>query len=128
MLDKTITSALCRLRVKIIRDGLEGLPHVEALLTLRGVRLTKVPRKTPHDRQQQRGISLMVRTALQSGPQTTCGIGDTIMAARPGLGRMSVMVRVYRAIYKLRDKGLVRREGRLWGLMPPSASSPSTRG
>ena len=117
MLDKTITSALLTLRKQIIREQLDGLEHVNALLSSRGVRLTKVPRKTPHDRQQQRGVSLMVRTALQSGPQTTCEIGDAIMAARPGLDRKSAMVRVYRAIYKLRDRGMVRREGRVWGLL-----------
>jgi hypothetical protein len=37
MLDKTITSALLHLRAQIIRDRLDGLGHVNALLVQRGI-------------------------------------------------------------------------------------------
>jgi hypothetical protein len=37
MLDKTVTSALLHLRAQIIRDRLDGLDHVNALLVQRGV-------------------------------------------------------------------------------------------
>jgi hypothetical protein len=37
MLDKTITNALIALRKQIIRESLDGLPHVDALLAARGV-------------------------------------------------------------------------------------------
>lgn len=116
MLDGTITSALCRLRVKIIREGLEGLPHVEALLSLCGVRLTKVSPAMPADCQHYSGVRPVVLAALQDGAKTPGQVGDAIMAARPVMDRKRAMIRGYRMLYKLRDGGVVRCEGRLWGL------------
>jgi hypothetical protein len=120
MLDETITSALCRLRVKIIREGLEGLPQVEALLTLRGIRLTKVPPLMPPDCQHHRGVRPVVLAALQGGAKATGHVGDAIMAARPGMDRKRAMIRAYRMLYK--------KDAAKWGLTPPSASIPSKRG
>ena len=37
--DETITASLYYLRAQIIRDGADGLEHVEALMRLRGLAL-----------------------------------------------------------------------------------------
>ena len=130
MFDRTIDSVLQALRRRIIRDGLEGLPHVEALLTMRGVRLTKVPPPMPPDCKHHRAVMPVVLASLQGGGKTIGQVGDSIMAARPGMDRKRAMIRGYRMLYKLRNKGAVRNDGGLWGLVvtPPSASSPSTCG
>lgn len=59
---------MLHLRVKTIRENLEGLEHVEALLKMRGVDLARhhVPRKTA----QRRDTALIALGALRSGPKT----------------------------------------------------------
>ena len=49
--DKTIVNVLHHIRSSILRDGLEGLEHVDALLCLRGVDPASlyVPKKWPND-------------------------------------------------------------------------------
>ena len=116
MLDKSIDSALQALRRQMIREGQNGLCHVEALLRLRGIRLAKVPPPMPDDCLHYGAVRPIVLAALQGGADTTCQIADAVLAAMPGMDRQRALIRVYRAVYKLRDKGLVRQEGRLWGL------------
>ena len=61
MLDKTIDSALLNLRRDLIRGAGDGLAHVEALLTLRGVALPEVrPKRAPGCA----GQGVMARMAL----------------------------------------------------------------
>ena len=69
MLDKTIDSALQALRKRMIREGLGGLPHVEveALLTLRGLRLTKVPPPMLPDCKHHRAVRPVVLASLRGG-------------------------------------------------------------
>ncbi|MTJ05746.1 MAG: hypothetical protein FH759_13765, partial [Sediminimonas qiaohouensis] len=47
MQDRTIDNALLALRKEIVRHGRDGLDHVEALLTLRGVELPEYTRRLP---------------------------------------------------------------------------------
>ena len=130
MLDKTVDNALCRLRVKIIREGLDGLPHVEALLTMRGVCLTTVPPPVRSDCQHFFGVRPVVLATLQGGARTTGQIGNAIVAARQGMDRKQAMIRVCRMLYKLRDKGVVLKDGGVWVLVVtlPAANNPSRRG
>lgn len=118
MLDKTIISALLNLRKQIIRDGLTGLDHVNALLAARGIDTARLhdPQVWPVGSRGQRGIQLLVLASLRAGPKTPAQIGADFMAAKPGLARERAMIRVYRTIYKLRSKGLVVKIGLTWGL------------
>ena len=118
MLDQTITNALLDLRARTIRDGSEGLAHVVALLILRGVDLATqhVRRKIPQDSCAQSEVKLFILAALRDGPKTPAQIGAHFMAAKPWIAPNRAMIRVYRAIYKARDKGVVRRDGRVWRL------------
>lgn len=118
MIDKTITSALLALRKQIIWDGLDGLEHVNALLMARGIDpagLNTVPRQLAQAC-ARRGIQMLVLASLRTGPKTHTQIATALVAARPSLEPGRVAACVYRAVYKLSDKGLVRREGRLWGM------------
>jgi hypothetical protein len=49
MSEGVIIGVLCHIRAEILRDGLDGLEHVEALLRARGVdpETLYVPRKVP---------------------------------------------------------------------------------
>ena len=91
------------------------MEQVNALLSSRGIdpaRL-RVPRKRLPSEFGQRGIMLLVMASLRDGPKTYPQIAADFMSAKPALSRERVIIRVYRTIYKLRDRGVVRREGRL---------------
>ena len=118
MLDKTITSALLTLRKQIVREKQDGLEHVNALLVARGIDPTRlhVPCKQLDREFGHRGVQLLALASLRTGAKTHAQIAVDFMAAKPGLDHYRAMIRVYRTIYKLRDRGMVRRDGRLWGL------------
>jgi hypothetical protein len=119
MLDKTITSALLNLRASIIREGRDGLDHVEALLVARGVNpaAQHVRRKIPLDSCAQREVKAMVLAVLKDGPKRSRDVGDYFMMRKPGILRDRAMKRVYRAIYKMRDRGLLVTDGLVWRLV-----------
>lgn len=113
MLDKSITSALLALRAQIIRDGLEGLEHVNALLLARGVdpAAHHVPRKFA----QRRDTSRLALEALRTGPKRGEDVSRyassvTDMTYEQARGRM------YQALHGLRRRGLVAKDGRVWML------------
>jgi hypothetical protein len=113
MLDKTITSALLHLRAQIIRDGLGGIEYVNALLVLRGVNPAQhyVRRKIPQDSFEQHKAKLLVLQALRTGPKQPRDMVDAFLAAKPGLERNRVFIRLYRALRKMRDAGVLVSEG-----------------
>lgn len=118
MLSKTITSALLNLRVQIIRDGLGGLDHVEALLVARGVDPARhrVGHKKPADSCRQGEVRLIIIDAVRDGPKRPCDIGAAFMARKTHIARDRAMTKVYRAIYKMRDQGVVAGCDGMWRL------------
>jgi hypothetical protein len=118
MIEKTITSALVNLRAHIIRDGIDGLDHVNALLVMRGIDPGKlrVGRKMPADSCRQSEVRMIVIQVLRGGPKRPCEIGAHFMACKPSIAPDRAMVRVYRGIYKMRDRGVVVRDGGAWRL------------
>lgn len=114
MQDKTITNALIALRKQIIRGNLDGLAHVEALLALRQVPLVHVPRRKPADSCKQREAKMIMLDALRTGPKTAEQLRASFAAARPDVLPDRVMIRVYQAIYRMRDKGLIVKDGEVW--------------
>ena len=118
MLDKTITSALLNLRAQIIRDKLEGLEHVNALLVARGVdpaaHIVRAKRKGDAAR---RGIMrMMVLNAMRDGPKRYTEIAAIAGLRRPDIALDSMQRRTAQVLVKLQIAGAVTREGRLWGL------------
>lgn len=77
MQDKTIDNALLALRRQIIRSEGDGLDHVEALLTQRGVRIPRAVQISPLSRGECK------RLVLSMLPCTTAQAGRAIMQRVP---------------------------------------------
>lgn len=85
MQDKSIDGALLALRKQIIREKRDGLAHVEALLSLRGVHM---PTVLPAKRKDVAGKGIMtaiVLEALNDGPLQLQQIVAHVAARRPEL-------------------------------------------
>ena len=118
MKERGITNALLHLRVQIVREGLDGLNHVEALLRQRGVdpEAQHIPRKQPADKFQHAELKRLVLDALRSGPQTGEAIAAHVVAQRPHIAPCDAYRRAYVALARMKRDGVVCREGRLWAL------------
>ena len=116
MQDRSIDGALLALRKNIIRGGLEGLPHVEALLGLRGVPMPRVmPVKLP-DAARRGLMRLIVMDALRGGPMTLADLSRHVVTKRPELTYKAAYQRTSQVLTKLKLDGIVGRDGRMWGL------------
>jgi hypothetical protein len=118
MQNKTITNALIALRKQIIRENLDGLAHVDALLLARGIDPAKVrigPKRKP-DQARQGMMRLMVLEALRDGPKTLHALAAVIAARRPEIALEAAVKRTAQALDKVQRAGLVTHEGKLWGL------------
>lgn len=107
MQDKTINGALKALRKQ---GGAEG-KLAEVLLDMRGVDWSCVVQDNPLKRGQCRRFVL---NSLKDGPKTTAQIAAELVLTDPQIGRRGASNRVYQALLRAVDKGLVQREGRLW--------------
>ena len=118
MHDKTITNALLELRKRIIRGNLDGLAHVDALLVARGIDPAKlrIGSKRKPDQARQGIMRLMVIEALRSGPKRYAEISALVAPRRPEIAPAATHKRTAQALDKMQQAGLVKREGRLWGL------------
>ena len=118
MLDKTITNALKALRRQIIRENLDGLAHVDALLLARGISPAKVQirAKRKPDFSRKGIMRLMEVDALQDGPKRHPEVAASILPRRPELTPQACYKRTGQALDRLQKAGMVKREGRLWGL------------
>lgn len=125
--DETINTSLIYLRAKIIRDGLGGLEHVEALLRARGV----CPPRVPPKRVVTFGRNEVARLALDALREGPLGVGQIVRmvhAKAPNLPRRAVYKRVKKTFKRLERDGAVVRDGRLCRLTQPAANTPSTSG
>ena len=110
MLDKSIDSALLALRKNLIRGCGEGLHHVEALLTLRGVVPPAVLPAKRKDVALKGHMAMWVQEALQGGPKPFADIVAHVAIRRPEIGHEAVYRRTGQALDKLKRRGLVRLE------------------
>lgn len=112
--EETITSVLHYLRQEAVREGLDGLRHVDALLRARGVdpETLVVPRKTP--KAFARGeLQKAILEALRGGPLTGAEIAAVV---RGNLAHADAYKRVYIALNRMKGRGMVAHGGRLWHL------------
>ncbi len=118
MLDKSINGALLALRKQIIRGKQDGLEHVEALLTMRGVHMRAVlpaKRACAAGRGHSRAWIL---DALRDGPKRRRDIVRHVASQRDDIPHEIAYRRVDQCLWKMRKTGLVRREDGVWKLVP----------
>jgi hypothetical protein len=125
--DETLIAALHFMRCQIVRDDLEGLAYVDGLLRMRGIDPSSLPMPEKRPKHFARGkLRIAVMDSLRAGPMTGADLACHVRGN--GLDYATAYKRVYQCLSHMKGKGQVRRDGRLWSLKPPSASSPSTRG
>ena len=110
--DESIVSALHVLRLRIVREDADGLDHVDALLRQLGVEpeTLPMPRKTP--KAFKRGeLQRAVMAALRDGPLTGAEIAEKV---RGDIPYQDAYKRVYGTLARMKGRGRVRREGRVW--------------
>jgi hypothetical protein len=118
MLDKTIINVLLHLRAQIIRDRLDGLGHVNALLVQRGVdpsaQLVRAKRRPDSARWGM--MRVVVLDALLDGPKCNAEIVALVAERRPEITPEAAYQRAGQALAKLKRCGTVARDGKLWTL------------
>ena len=113
----TIDNALYHLRALCVREGHEGLEHVEALLRIRGLDpdAMHVPKKQP--RRFRRGeLRKAVLDALRNGPVPWRAVTDAIQTSRPDLDGGWLHPRIMGSLSTLKNEGLVKRGPSGWSL------------
>lgn len=112
--ETTIRNALLYMRAECLRDGAPGLDHVDALLRARGhdpdafTFASKTPKAFRKGELQRK-----VLAALRDGPKTG---PEIVRAIDSPLPYATTYKRVYICLSRLHGKGVVRREGRVWGV------------
>ncbi|MDD9739764.1 hypothetical protein PVW47_08250 [Marinovum sp. SP66] len=113
--DESLVSALHFMRCRIIREGLEGQEHADALLCQLGVapESLPLPRKIPH--YFKRGeLQRAIFDALRCGPLTGAEIAERV---RAGLDPKAAYRRTYQALWAMQKNGMVQNDRGLWSLM-----------
>lgn len=106
--DETINISLYYLRAQIIREGADGLEHVEALMKLRGLDLDALPVPEKRNRRFRKGqLRQAILEELRKGPRTSRQIAEAIGHDRNNFAH---------TLQALKARGVVRLEGRMWTL------------
>ena len=82
-MDKSIDAALLELRPRLLRGGLEGREHVEALLLSRGIAVRPVSRQLTAHRPSRNHLRQMILAALRGGPVTGPAIAAMVVERTP---------------------------------------------
>lgn len=117
MQDRTINNALLALRKQIIRGKRDGLDHVEALLSIRGVAMPVVlpaRRSCAAGRGQSRAL---IYDALRNGPKLRRDIVRYVANHRPEIPADVAYRRVDQCLWKMKKAGLVVQDFRLGGCL-----------
>ncbi|WP_375172601.1 hypothetical protein [Pseudooceanicola sp.] len=118
MQDKTINNALLALRKQIIREGGEGLDHVEALLALRGVDMPRVLPAKRSDVARRGQARQVIIDALRASPMSLRDLSVRVAQVRPELTPKTAYKRTSVTLAKLKEMGWVDRDGPVWRLAP----------
>ncbi len=114
MQDRTINNALLALRKQIIRCDGAGRGHVVAMLRLRGVDMPRVLPAKRQDVARKGHMSKLVLEALRGAPMATTDVAAYVARNRPELTPETAKKRTALCLTKLKRRGLVWREGRVW--------------
>ena len=121
--DKSINVSLYYLRAQIIREGLEGLAHVDALLQLRG--LDPGAMRVPPKRKRvfrNGAFRRAVLDTLREGPKTEREIVEGFAEVLAHASQKDRLARVRRCLRWLGARGAVEQDfgpdGCLWRLAP----------
>lgn len=110
--EATIRNALLYIRAECIRDGAPGIDHVDALLRLRGHDPDNFAFAKKAPKAFRRGdLQFAILTALRDGPRTGAAIAAQV---KGDLDQKAAYKRVYIALHRMKAKGMVKHEGRLW--------------
>lgn len=109
MQDKTINNAL----LALAKQGGSQAKLADVLLEMRGVKWSGI---TQDNHFKRGGTKHFVLNTLKRGPMTSWELGEVIREVRPEIGPDAAYNRAYQALRRLKDRGLVRREGRVWQL------------
>ena len=130
MQDKTINNALLRVRRDAYGRDAEAFGHAEALLQLRGVDLAAHPilRRSTVKRFGDGKMKRTILRSLRTGPKTMREIAQAVHVASPEISHQDAYKRAGISLARYKSEGLVKREGRLWGIKRPAANTPSNSG
>ena len=109
MQDKAINNAL----IALAKQGRAQAKLADVLLEMRGVEWSGIVQDNHFKRG---GTKHFVLNSLKPGPMTSWELGEKIREVRPEIGPDAAYNRAYQALRKLKDKGLVRRDGPVWSL------------
>lgn len=113
--DETLNAALHFMRCQIVRDGAEGLDHVDALLRLRGVDPESLPMPQKRPKHFARGrLRIAIMEALRDGPMTGADLARRVQGN--GLDYAAAYKRVYQCLDAMKRAGVVKRNGGKWRL------------
>lgn len=112
---KTVIDTLHYVRQEMVREDRDGLEHVDYLLRMYGVEpmALNMPAKTPKDFRKGE-LRRMVLETLRGGPQTGAQIANAVNARKRDMDYKRVYKRVYICLWGLKQRSLVKHEGRMW--------------
>ncbi|MBK1634793.1 hypothetical protein CKO19_03500 [Rhodovulum adriaticum] len=105
-------SGLHFLRCRLIREGLPGVEHADALLRGLGVDPETLPTPQKVPKSYKRGeLQRAILEALRNGPLTGLEITKRVSGDLP---YKAAYKRTYIALNRMKKAGTVKHEGRLW--------------
>ena len=126
MKDATVIGVLHNLRCAILREGHDGLEHVDALLRLRGVDPDRLRMYAKHPKHHGRGkLRIAVIQALRDGPLRGSEIARRVQGE--GLDYARAYRLVYQCLNSMKDKGLCDGMGGCGRCLRLRTSSPSAK-
>lgn len=112
--DESLVSALHFMRCRIMREGEDGLEHVDALLKQLGTDPDSLPMPQKRVKHFARGeLQRHILEVVRDGPLTGRQISERVGFKLPP---EAAYKRTYLALNAMKAKGMLRHEGRLWGL------------
>lgn len=112
--EETLVAALHFMRCQIVREGAEGLEHIDALLRLRGVdpKSLPVPQKFP--KTFKRGhLTQAILRELRDGPLRGSELARRLQG---NLAYDDAYKKVYAALHRLGRSGIILPKNNLWWL------------
>jgi hypothetical protein len=110
--EETLVAALHFMRCQIVREGAEGLEHIDALLRLRGVNPESLPLPQKFPKTFKRGhLTQAILRELRDGPLRGSELARRLQG---NLAYAEAYKKVYAALHRLSSTGLVKHHGSLW--------------